>query len=212
MNSALTWLYAHLEHVVGFILAGGATAFTIRQGSKSKPPSQVPLLRVVPPIIEQSAGFDALLRNLITKHEGQKLTKYQDSRGYWTVGVGHCIDPRAGCDPLDSKLWQDTAQTKISQATCDALLSGDIYKATVQATKNFSPWFQKLAEPRQAVILDMVFNMGFGTLKTFTTLLGLVAAGKYKEASEDMLQTKWAKQVGIRAVEDARMMLTGDWP
>jgi lysozyme len=148
------------------------------------------------------------VRDLITKHEGVRLVKYADSQGHWTVGVGHNLDAM----PLDPALWEDDAQTLISPATCDQLLSDDLSAATFAAAQNFAPWFQALDEVRQAVILDMLFNMGFATLRTFQTFLGMVSAGNYGAAADDMLHTLWAKQVGPRAIEDSEMMRSGLWP
>ena len=31
--------------------------------------------------------------------EGEKLVAYRDHLGYWTIGVGHLIDPAKGADP-----------------------------------------------------------------------------------------------------------------
>ena len=37
------------------------------------------------------------LRELLIRDEGCVPHAYADSLGYWTIGVGHCIDKRVGC-------------------------------------------------------------------------------------------------------------------
>ena len=70
-------------------------------------------------------------------------------------------------------------------------------------------WFDGLDEVRKKVLVDMAFNMGMKTLKTFKNTLKMVANGDYDGASKGMLQSKWAKQVGKRAERLAHMMRTG---
>ena len=134
------------------------------------------------------------LQDLITKHEGLRLKPYTDTVGKLTIGVG-----------------RNLSDIGISNDEAMMLLSNDIQNVTDELNNNLS-WFTNLDPVRQAVLLDMCFNMGWHTLSTFTTFLGMVESGNYSGAAADMLQTKWAKQVGIRAEEDSQMMLTGEWP
>jgi len=56
----------------------------------------------------------------------------------------------------------------------------------------------------------MAFNLGrhlFG----FVNTLCMIQNGKYKEASVEMLESRWARQVGIRAERLSQQILTGDW-
>ncbi len=63
---------------------------------------------------------------------------------------------------------------------------------------------------RQRVIVDMAFNMGLGSLSKFKNTLGHIEAGRYEEASVEMLDSKWARQVGNRAQCLSNMMKTGE--
>jgi lysozyme len=62
---------------------------------------------------------------------------------------------------------------------------------------------------RQNVLADMCFNLGIGGLLSFKNTLAMVEHGKYEEAAAAMLQSKWATQVGQRAIELSEMMRTG---
>ena len=149
------------------------------------------------------------LRDLIAKHEGLRLLPYQDSKGYWTVGVGHCIDPRAGCAPLDPDVV--LSDGSISVETCGQFLSDDIAKATLILVTSCTPWFQALDPVRQAVLIDMAFNLGDKLLEFHDTLRNF-AEGNWQGAADGMLESLWAQQVKARATEDAEMVLAGQWP
>ena len=56
----------------------------------------------------------------------------------------------------------------------------------------------------------MCFNMGIGSLAGFKNTLAMIQAGDYAGASENMLKSKWAVQVGNRATELAQIMKTGE--
>ena len=57
----------------------------------------------------------------------------------------------------------------------------------------------------------MAFNLGVSGLITFKNTLRLISVGHYYEAAEEMLNSKWARQVGYRAEELAEQMRTGEF-
>ena len=142
---------------------------------------------------------------LVQKHEGCRLVPYTDTPGHVTVGWGHNCDAM----PLDPSLYLPDGS--ITQETADSVFSDDLVRATVPLINNCTPWYQSLGPVRQAVLQDLSFNMGWPTLSTFKTFLGCVSAGNYQAAADDLLGTLWARQVGIRATEDAALMASGAW-
>ena len=139
----------------------------------------------------------------LKRHEGERLTAYLDTRGVLTVGVGHNCKtaPVPGVNaPGD----------KISQETCDRLFLDDVHSHTAPLTDRL-PWVKSLPAPRQAVFCNMAFNLGVSGLLKFKTTLALASAGHFGEASRQMLNSLWAKQVGRRAVELAEQLRTGKW-
>ena len=147
------------------------------------------------------------IRSLIIRHEGVRLVAYTDSVGHWTVGVGH------NCDawPLDPDQWEGDGV--ISPETCDDLLSADIARCMGPLVAACTPWFQTLDPVRQAVLVDMAFNLGPEKLLTWHHTIGCVAAGDYEGAATNMMASEpWASQVGKRATELASMMRSGEWP
>lgn len=135
--------------------------------------------------------------DLLSFHEGRVRHAYQDSRGFWTIGVGHLIDKRPGGG--------------ISDEMIDRMLDDDIKSHTAKLEKAL-PWAAKLDPVRKAVLQDMTFNMGLQGVLGFKNTLAAVRAGAHDRAAEGMLKSKWATQVGPRAARLAHMMRTGEWP
>jgi lysozyme len=75
-----------------------------------------------------------------------------------------------------------------------------------------APWVRELDDVRQAVLLDMAFNLGVTGLLGFHTTLKLVRLRRFVSASVQMLDSKWAGQVKGRAIRLSKMMETGQWP
>ena len=59
-------------------------------------------------------------------------------------------------------------------------------------------------------MVDMAFNMGTRGLSNFKITLGHIEAGRFSEAAEEMLNSRWARQVGNRSQVLSDMMKTGD--
>tara|TARA_R110000868_G_scaffold201654_1_gene449157 strand:+ start:126 stop:542 length:417 start_codon:yes stop_codon:yes gene_type:complete len=136
------------------------------------------------------------LKTQLLREEGAESCAYQDSLGFWTIGVGRLIDSRKGGG--------------LSNDEIDMLLENDIKKITEQIHK-FLPWVSKLNEPRQAVMLQMAFQMGIRGLLGFKRTLGSIEDGQFAEAADEMLQSEWAKQTPERANRLAQQMETGEW-
>lgn len=133
------------------------------------------------------------IRDQLIRDEGVKLTAYKDIVGKTTIGVGRNLD-----------------DVGISLSEANLLLDTDICRAT-EALLLALPWVSTLAEPRRGVLINMAFNLGIKGLLGFTNTLSLIKSGKYLEASVEMLKSKWATQVGERAVRLSDQMATGIW-
>lgn len=145
-------------------------------------------------------NLEALGKRLAIE-EGDRLVAYLDSKGILTVGKGHnCIArPVYGVTQ---------AGDRITQEQDDALFATDVADACAQLDKAL-PWWSTLSDARQNIMLDMCFNMGIKTLLTFDNTLAHIKAGEYDEAAIGMAASRWAKQVGRRAVFLENAMRTG---
>jgi lysozyme len=59
------------------------------------------------------------------------------------------------------------------------------------------------------VLVEMIFNMGVKGLMSFRRMLAALGRADYQEAAREMLNSRWAEQVGARAVELANIMREG---
>ena len=64
---------------------------------------------------------------------------------------------------------------------------------------------------RQRVIIDMAFNMGVPRLNKFVKMWKAIDEQDFAEAKVQMLDSRWANQVGNRAVRLSNAMETGEW-
>jgi GH24 family phage-related lysozyme (muramidase) len=71
------------------------------------------------------------------------------------------------------------------------------------------PWVADLPEPIQRALADMAYNLGDHGEEQFTTFLGLVQAGQYGTAADDLMTTPWYKQVGTRGVRLVSVIRSG---
>lgn len=130
----------------------------------------------------------------LTRHEGYRRSAYQDTNGYWTIGIGRMIDKK-----LNGGLTKEEAQY---------LLQNDLDRCATELDAKI-PWWQTLSTNRRYVLLNMCFNLGISKLLTFKNTLKMVQDGKYDDAAKGMLNSLWAKQVGNRAKELAEQMRKG---
>ena len=131
------------------------------------------------------------LADMLTRHEGVRLKPYRDTVGKLTIGIGRNLD--------------DVGITGYEAAY---LLENDITKARNELRKAF-PWFPNLTCQRQDALTDMCFNIGITRLNGFTKMIAAFEKSDYEEVSKEMLDSKWAEQVGARAVELAAIIRTG---
>ena len=128
---------------------------------------------------------------LLFRHEGLRLMPYRDSVAKLTIGVGRNLDDRG-----------------ISREEAVMLLDNDI-RGALSACRASLPWFDGMDQTRQAAIVDVVFNLGMSRFLNFHKALAAMAAGDWETAANELLDSKWASQVGIRAKEISEMIRSG---
>jgi lysozyme len=90
------------------------------------------------------------------------------------------------------------------------LLVGDIERAR-QALYQKLPWTLRISDARRGALVNMAFNMGIDKLMDFKKTLAHMEAGRWFEASQEMLASTWAKQVGDRAVRLSDQVRLDEW-
>ena len=128
--------------------------------------------------------------------EGEVLTAYQDSLGFWTIGIGRLIDKRKGGG--------------ITKEESSYLFQNDLKKVEADLDKHL-PWWRKLDEARRGVLINMRFQLGMAGLLGFKNTLAMIERGEYASAAKGMLQSKWANQTPKRAYRLSEQMRTATW-
>ncbi len=86
----------------------------------------------------------------------------------------------------------------ITQPEALFLLKNDIDECEQELLNNIS-YYKDLDSARQVVLLNMCFNLGLEGLMGFKKMLELVGEGQYQIAAQEMLASRWAKQLPPRA-------------
>jgi len=126
---------------------------------------------------------DQLKADLIA-HEGLRRTAYQDTEGYWTIGVGRLIDAQRGGG--------------ITEAEAMHLLDNDIAKVCARLDTEL-PWWRTRPDSVQRGMANMAFQLGVSGLLDFKRMLACLQAGDYEGAKREALDSKWATQTPNRA-------------
>ena len=141
-----------------------------------------------------------LVEELI-KDEGYKYEIYLDHLGYPTFGVGHLVLE------TDEEYGQPVG-TPVSEERILECLNNDIDIVCKELDQNMS-WWSELDDTRQRVLANMAFNLGLPRLGKFKKFLAAVQEQDWEKAAVEMMDSKWATQVGDRAVRLKEKMLNG---
>lgn len=131
------------------------------------------------------------LIDLIIYHEGLELKPYRCTAGHLTIGIGRNLDDRG--------ITEDEARF---------LCQNDVDIVEQELTRKF-PFIVGFGDVRIRVLLDMAFNLGVPRLSAFSNMWAALEEGDFKQAAVEMLDSRWARQVGRRATNLSQMMETG---
>ena len=132
------------------------------------------------------------IKEQLVRHEGLRLKPYRCTAGKLTIGIGRNLD-----------------DSGISQSEAYIMLINDIMNCEKQLQAKIPDIYNGLDEVRKSVLLNMCFNLGVSGLLGFKNTLAFVKAGDWERAANNMLVSRWAKQVGRRAIELSELMRKG---
>lgn len=133
------------------------------------------------------------VRDLLIDHEGLMYKLYKCTAGKQSIGVGRNLEDNG-----------------LSHAEVMFLLDNDI--ATATKTCEAYPWFASLSDARKAACIDLAFNLGATRLRGFVKFLAAMAAQDYKTAGDELVDSKWYKQVGKRGPNVVHLIRYEAWP
>lgn len=126
-----------------------------------------------------------LARKGIMDGEGCRLRAYADpkTRGPpWTIGWG-CTGQGIGPDTIWTQDHADLERDKRLQ------------QAMAQLDHALPWWRTKLNTARQAVFIELAYNLGGAGLLKFKRMLAAAEAGAFKVAAMELLHSQWAEDV-----------------
>lgn len=146
------------------------------------------------------------IKEQLVRHEGLRLKPYRCTTGKLTIGYGRNLD-----------------DCGISQTEAYVLLENDIQNYERQLFDEIPEIYNGLDEVRKSVLLNMCMSipqsrfaplrepcyLGIKGLLGFNNTLAFIKAGDWERAANNMLVSKWAKQVGMRAIELSELMRKG---
>jgi lysozyme len=136
------------------------------------------------------------LRDSLTRDEGCKGSVYPDSRGFWTVGIGTCVDARQNCALTTDEIL--------------LLFNNRVTLAQEALGKEF-PWTAALDPVRLGALENLTFNMGVRKLAEFPKFLAAVQAGDWPTAKAELLNSLADHEEPERIARLATQILTGVW-
>ena len=98
----------------------------------------------------------------------------------------------------------------ISRGSAEMLLYLDV-KALAKELDDKLPWWRKMEEPRQAVLLNLAFNMGVPSLMGFKRFLAAAGSENWNSAAYERGDSRWAEQVKHRSRELITQFALGAW-
>ena len=131
------------------------------------------------------------LREQLEIDEGVVHEIYLDHLGYPTFGIGHLVtesDPENGLE----------VGTAISPDRCVEAFKSDI-EIVLSDCNILYPDFEDLPEEAQQIIANMMFNLGRPRLSKFVGMKRGVDARDWDAAADEMVDSRWYKQVTNRA-------------
>lgn len=136
--------------------------------------------------------------------EGFRARPYLDCCGkYWR----DCVCARQG--KLTIGYGRNLDDVGISESEAEVLLHHDAFTAEQNAIRAFE-WFPSLNDGRQRAVTELIFNLGLSKFTEFKRTIAAISQGTYRAASEYLLDSLWAKQVGpTRSTRIARTLRDG---
>jgi lysozyme len=146
------------------------------------------------------------LDELLIRHEEKRYKPYLDCCGKpWR----ECRCLKKG--KLTGGIGRNMDAVPFSEDEIQLMYSNDKARAVAGIRRVF-PWFDNLNEPRAAAVISLVFNMGLDGFRTNNPkAIAAMAAGRWEDAANELLDGPWKGQVGQRAYDIADIVRTGEF-
>jgi len=164
--------------------------------------------------------------NYIKHWEGLRLKLYRCPAGKLTIGYGRNIQDNPLTHDEFKMLYPDLTLSEamlelpkngITETGASKLLKDYLVTQSRILTINYG-WFRVLNSERKIVVLDMIYNLGFGGFMGFVETVKALKRYDYGKTSIEILDSRYNRQLGDtgegwqRAEASAYIMRTGKFP
>jgi len=138
--------------------------------------------------------------------EGYSEKPYVCPAGKWTIGFGYNYQDRGFKTSDITEIFKNGFTIQHAEK----LLGNDV-RECIRALENVYPFFKELSEPRRAVLVDMVYQLGMSGFQKFRKMIAAIQVNDFEKATEEMTDSLWYKQSGRRSEVNCKQMQTGEW-
>lgn len=149
--------------------------------------------------------YPKLIRRILVEHEGYKYKPYKDTKGLWTIGIGHNLEAH----PIKGKSLPFLQSKGLTGKEIDILFEEDLARAEKDA-KTLIPSLDTLLPEYKAVIVSLSFQLGFTKFSQFKKAIAAANKGDWKTFRAELKDSLWYKQVTRRA--DSLLAMISDDP
>ena len=154
----------------------------------------------VAPLTETKSSAKVYAKEILKHEEGFSKTPYVDTEGYVTIGYGHRLSHKG--EPLSKFSLYEVTQ---KQAELDLHFRINGIAMLLENGAHGNVYLQ-LSSARQAVIISMVYQMGYHGTLGFVNMWERLNHLDYYAASRAMLDSKWYIQTKERCVRMSNIM------
>jgi lysozyme len=147
----------------------------------------------------------------LAKHEGIRPKVYNDSTGKPTIGIGFNLADPANRRVVEAAGLRHEDLVSGKRSLSDKEIRSLYNHSLNTAMRDAEAWVPNLRShpPEvQRAVIDMAFNLGRTRLMGFKKTRKALEARDYNTAANEMLDSKWAKQVKGRATTLSEMVRT----
>ena len=124
--------------------------------------------------------IDGLIERLKVS-EGFKESVYKDTLGIDTIGYGFAIKDLVLSEEISEMILKEKVEALISRI------------------ENKFEWFVEMPPEVQSVIVECCYQLGLYGFSRFKKTLAHLKEKEFKQAADEMLDSRWAKQTPNRA-------------
>jgi GH24 family phage-related lysozyme (muramidase) len=131
------------------------------------------------------------LREELEADEGVINAVYLDHLGLKTCAIGHLC--QAGEPEYEMEVGEAVSEERVAE-----LFEQDI-AGTLDDCQRLMPDFDMLPEQVRLIVANMCFNLGQKRFGGFRKMLEAIEDGDWERAADEMLDSKWARQLPARS-------------